>query len=181
MMLDRLAKHHDLWVKMLINLGCEKTDADDLVQDMYIRLYDLVKDESRIFYNDDINKYFVYKVLRNMYFSYLKDGYSNVFPTNEIFDDKYEDELDEILDENAYFEFLIDSIDDMVKDWSAYDKKLFDLYFIRGLSLRKISKGTNIGLSSIHNSILNYKEQLRDVLLEDLEDYFNGDYSKLNL
>jgi RNA polymerase sigma factor (sigma-70 family) len=181
MMLDRLAKHHDLWVKMLINLGCDKTDADDLVQDMYIRLYDLVKDESRIFYNDDINKYFVYKVLRNMYFSYLKDGYSNVFPTNEIFDDKYEDGLDEILDENAYFEFLIDSIDDMVKDWSTYDKKLFDLYFIRGLSLRKISKGTNIGLSSIHNSILNYKEKLRDVLLEDLEDYFNGDYSKLNL
>jgi RNA polymerase sigma factor (sigma-70 family) len=180
-MLDRLAKHHDLWVKMLINLGCDKTDADDLVQDMYIRLYDLVKDESRIFYNDDINKYFVYKVLRNMYFSYLKDGYSNVFPTNEIFDDKYEDGLDEILDENAYFEFLIDSIDDMVKDWSTYDKKLFDLYFIRGLSLRKISKGTNIGLSSIHNSILNYKEKLRDVLLEDLEDYFNGDYSKLNL
>jgi RNA polymerase sigma factor (sigma-70 family) len=181
MMLDRLAKHHDLWVKMLINLGCDKTDADDLVQDMYIRLYDLVKDESRIFYNDDVNKYFVYKVLRNMYFSYLKDGYSNVFPTNEIFDDKYEDGLDEILDENAYFEFLIDSIDDMVKDWSTYDKKLFDLYFIRGLSLRKISKGTNIGLSSIHNSILNYKEKLRDVLLEDLEDYFNGDYSKLNL
>jgi RNA polymerase sigma factor (sigma-70 family) len=180
-MLDRLAKHHDLWVKMLINLGCDKTDADDLVQDMYIRLYDLVKDESRIFYNDDVNKYFVYKVLRNMYFSYLKDGYSNVFPTNEIFDDKYEDGLDEILDENAYFEFLIDSIDDMVKDWSTYDKKLFDLYFIRGLSLRKISKGTNIGLSSIHNSILNYKEKLRDVLLEDLEDYFNGDYSKLNL
>ena len=181
MMLDRLAKHHDLWIKILINLGCEKIDADDLVQDMYIRIYDYVKNEERIFYDDDINKYFVYKVLRNMYFSHLKSGYSNVFPTNEIFDDEYEDNIDELLDENAYFTFLIDSIEDMVKDWSVYDKKLFDLYFIRGFSLRKISKGTKIGLSSIHNSILNYKEQLRDVLLEDLEDYFNGDYSKLNL
>jgi RNA polymerase sigma factor (sigma-70 family) len=181
MMLDRLVKHHDLWIKILINLGCEKIDADDLVQDMYIRIYDYVKNEERIFYDDDINKYFVYKVLRNMYFSYLKDGYSNVFPVEEIFDKEDENNIEEILDENAYFAYLMDSINDMVKDWTPYDKKLFDLYFIRGLSLRKISKGTNIGLSSIHNSILNYKKQLRDVLLEDLEDYFNGDYSKLNL
>ena len=98
-------------------------------------------------------------------------------------DNKYYEDLDnlnDILDENAYFRFLIDKIYDMVNSWEVYDKKLFDLYFIRGQSLRQISKGSKIGLSSIHNSVLNYKEKLRELLLEDLEDYYNEEYTMLN-
>ena len=60
-MLDKLAKHHVLWLQMLINLGCNPVLAKDIVQDMYLRLYDLVKDESRIMYKDDVNRYYVYR------------------------------------------------------------------------------------------------------------------------
>jgi RNA polymerase sigma factor (sigma-70 family) len=181
-MLDKLAKHHDLWIKMLINLGCDNTTAKDIVQNMYLRLHKLVKDEDRIMYNDDVNRYFVYTTLRNMYFSYLKKANSySIYPLFETEDYSEDiDELNNILDENAYFRFLIDKIYDMVDSWEVYDKKLFDLYFIRGQSLRRISKGSKIGLSSIHNSVLNYKEKLRELLMEDLEDYYNEEYQMLN-
>lgn len=185
-MLEKLAKHHDLWIKMLINLGCDLDVAKDIVQNMYLRLHNLVKDEDRIMYNDDVNRYFVYTTLRNMYFSHLKkaNAYSiyPLFETEEHADKHTEDldSLNDILDENAYFRFLIDKIYDMVNSWEVYDRKLFDLYFIRGQSLRQISKGSKIGLSSIHNSVLNYKEKLRELLLEDLEDYYNEDYTMLN-
>ena len=55
-MLEKLAKHHDLWIKMLINLGCDLDTAKDIVQNMYLRLHNLVKDEDRIMYNDDVNR-----------------------------------------------------------------------------------------------------------------------------
>ena len=47
-MLEKLAKHHDLWIKMLINLGCDVETSKDLVQDMYLKLHRLVKDTGRI-------------------------------------------------------------------------------------------------------------------------------------
>ena len=45
-MLEKLAVHQDLWIKMLVKLGCKVDVAKDLVQDMYLKLHRLVKDES---------------------------------------------------------------------------------------------------------------------------------------
>jgi len=47
------------------------------------------------------------------------------------------------------------------------------------MSLRQISKGANISLTSIFNSIKNYKAILRNKFIEDIEDYLNGDYHLL--
>ena len=71
-MLEKLAVHHVLWLQILNNLGCEDELAKDLVQDMYVRLHRLVKDEQDIMYFNDVNKFFVYKVLKNLYLSAMK-------------------------------------------------------------------------------------------------------------
>lgn len=176
-MLEKLAKHHVLWLQMLINLGCDSNLAKDIVQDMYLRLYDLVKDESRIMYRDGVNRYYVYITLRNMYFSRLKkmnkNPEFNLLDTDVIDDDLYDE------DENIAFDLLNAKIKNITKDWTVYDKRLFEIYFMQGISLRKISKETGIGLSSIHNSIQNYREIVRAELSEDLQDYFNKDYHKI--
>ena len=44
------------------------------------------------------------------------------------------------------------------------------------MTLRQISGGTNISLTSIFNSIKNYKAILKNKFVEDIEDYLNGDY-----
>ena len=176
-MLEKLAVHHELWIKMLINLGCEKETAKDLVQDMYIRLHDLVKDPQRIMYGDDVNRYYVWTTLRNMYYSYLRKNNKSIFyrllPNDEVVESVYD------IDEDNSYEIIMDNIKNITSSWSVYDKRLFELYFIKGLSLRAISSGAKIGLTSIHNSILNYKEILREHLSEDLIDYFNQDFDKI--
>ena len=83
------------------------------------------------------------------------------------------------MNEDEAFTKITEHIDDITSDWTIYDKKLFELYFIKGLSLRAIAKGSKIGLTSIHTSILNYKQILRDNLSEDLIDYFNQDFDKI--
>jgi RNA polymerase sigma factor (sigma-70 family) len=176
-MLEKLAVHHLLWIKMLVNLGCKVEDAQDIVQDMYLRLHRLVKDPSKIMYGDEVNRYYVWTTLRNMYFSKLKKDRVSIF--YELWDSD-ESEIDDydMLEDNA-FSNITAKIDKITSKWSIYDKKLFELYFIKGLSLRAIAKGSNIGLTSIHTSVLKYKEILRENLSEDLIDYFNQDFEKI--
>ena len=176
-MLEKLAVHHELWIKMLVNLGCDIDVAKDLVQDMYLRMHRLVKDEKRIMYKDDVNRYFVWITLRNLYYSYLKDKRNSIFyeilENDEVVESPYD------MSEDDAFENIMTQINEIISDWSVYDKRLFELYFIQGLSLRAISKGAKIGLTSIHNSILNQKAILREHLSEDLIDYFNQDFDKI--
>ncbi len=176
-MLEKLAVHHLLWVKMLVNMGCNREDAKDLVQDMYIRLHRLVKDPAKIMYGDEINRYYVWTTLRNMYFSKIKRDRASIF--YELWDSDEGKDYDYDLDEDQAFENITRQIEDIISNWTVYDKKLFELYFIKGLSLRAIAKGSKIGLTSIHTSILNYKQILRDNLSEDLIDYFNQDFDKI--
>ena len=177
-MLEKLAQHHVLWIKMLVNLGCDVEDAKDLVQDMYIRLHDLVKDPKRIMYGDEVNRYYVWITLRNMYFSSLKKKRNNIFYELRDNDDVELNEYDSL--EDSAFLFLESQIECITSKWEIYDKRLFELYFMQGLSLRAISKGSKIGLTSIHTSVLNYKRILRESLSEDLMDYFNQDFDKIN-
>ena len=176
-MLEKLAQHHVLWIKMLVNLGCGVEDAKDLVQDMYIRLHDLVKDPKRIMYGDQVNRYYVWITLRNMYFSSLKKKRNNIFYELRDSDDVELNEYDSL--EDSAFLFLESQIESITSKWEIYDKRLFELYFMQGLSLRAISKGSKIGLTSIHTSVLNYKRILRESLSEDIMDYFNQDFSHI--
>ncbi len=176
-MLEKLAAHHLLWIKMLVNLGCKKEDAQDLVQDMYLRLHRLVKDPKKIMYGDDINRYYVWTTLRNMYFSKLRKDRASIF--YELWDSDDFEGVDYEYDEDAAFDSITEQINAITNKWKVYDRKLFELYFMKGLSLRAIAKGSKIGLSSIHASILRYKQILRDNLSEDLTDYFNQDFDKI--
>ena len=176
-MLEKLAQHHLLWIKMLVNLGCKLEDAQDIVQDMYLRLHRLVKDPNKMMYGDDVNRYYVWTTLRNMYFSKLKKDRASIFYELRDSDESEANDYDTLEDEA--FSKITDKIDTITSNWSIYDKKLFELYFIKGLSLRAISKGSKIGLTSIHTSILKYKKILRESLSEDLMDYFNQDFNKI--
>ena len=40
-MLNKIAKHNKLWINTLLKLGADKSLAQDLVQDMYLRINDL--------------------------------------------------------------------------------------------------------------------------------------------
>jgi predicted DNA-binding protein YlxM (UPF0122 family) len=70
-------------------------------------------------------------------------------------------------------------IDDEIKDWRDYDKLLFKLYRDSDFSMRDISAGTKISLSSIFHSIKGYKAILKEKLQQDYEDYINDDYNQI--
>jgi len=179
-MLELLAKNHKLWIKMVVGFGCDVDTAKDIVQSMYLRIHKYVKDEQKIMYNDDeVNRFFIYVTLKNMWKTYEKGADKFVF-----FEIREDDALDTELMEFAFdeametaFERLIDKITQEMDSWHRYDKILSEKYLKSDYSLRDIASGSGISLTSIFNSMRENKRILKEKFAEDYEDFKNGDYN----
>jgi hypothetical protein len=66
--LEVLAKRHSEWIKMAMSLRVSKTDADELVSGMYLKMHDYVKDVDRIMYSKtEVNTFYIYKTIQNLH------------------------------------------------------------------------------------------------------------------
>lgn len=182
-MLEVLGKNHSLWVKMVIGMGCRLDVAEDIVQEMYLRMHRLIQDESKIMYNDEeVNRFFIYVTLRNMYMDYLKA--KNKFTVFEFREDDDPEKMnsdqyiheDFNTDEEQGFKSMMDCVIDEMSNWPRYDAILANIYFKTDYSLRDISNGSGISLTSIFNSVKGYRAKLQERLAEDYQDYINGDW-----
>jgi hypothetical protein len=80
-MLEKLAKHHVLWLQMLINLGCDSNLAKDIVQDMAIIFCALalykINNENVDIINLFLHEHFDIKLNDRDYLSTIKNITSN--------------------------------------------------------------------------------------------------------
>lgn len=178
-MLEILAKNHKIWVRMVVSFGCDRDTAQDIVQSFYLRMHKYVKDSSRIMYNDDeVNRFFVYVTLKNMWKSYLSA--KNKYQFFDIWEEEgVEEFVEEVFnhDMDTAFERLIEKIDQEMGTWHRYDRILSEKYLKTDYSLREIADGTGISLTSIFNSMKTNKKMLKEKFKEDYEDFKNGDYN----
>lgn len=165
------------WFYMAKSFGVSDEDANELVQQMYIRICDYVKDVSKIMYNDsEVNTYYVYITLRNLYLS----GFHKINKKTDYIDDLPEDVVNyridnvKIEEEKEYFDKVIDKIEDIVDQWYWYDKKVFNIHFYDEMSMRKISKETKISLSSIFNTLSNGKKKIKSQAIEEYKRYLDS-------
>lgn len=170
--LELVAKDHKEYVKVVQSFG-EYFYAEDIVQEAYLRIYKYCKSEN-IIQNGEVNKGFMYFVLRNLYLSYLKELEKNPkIPIDEIIYSLYEE--DETEKHEAYLR-LLNKVSKELNNWEWYDKMLFEIYKNDNKSIRKISKETRISTKSIFQTLKNCKKRLKENLKEDYEDYKNEDY-----
>ena len=120
-MIEELSKKDALWRKVALNICKDKQLADDLVQDMYIKLYDCKK---------QINDFYVVIVLRNLFLDTIKqknkrkqvdiDSFYNLEANVSSFE--MDDEETKIVNEmywlaKGYFELSYDmSLREMAKE-----------------------------------------------------------------
>jgi len=160
--LELLSKRHEEWLKMARSFGTETHEAEDLVQEMYLRMYKYVENPEKIMYNDkEVNTYFVFVVLRNLFFSSKKSLSSLMSLHIEELSD-----LDGEI-ENVNYEYeqahknLINELWDEVETWHWYDTKLFKLYHNTDMTIKKISQETKISERSIWNTLDNGRKKIK--------------------
>ena len=187
--LEILAKRHNEWLNMAKSFKLNDSDANELVQEMYSRMYDYTKDIDRIMYNEtEINTFYIFITLRNLYYSkftnYNKKN-KKLLLFSDLQNSHDKEKLEDILNKLSYdlekhkdsykkkinLEALFTKIEDIIDDWYWYDKKLTKLYLNTDMSMRDISKETKISLSSIFNTLTNAKEKIREESKEEYKKY----------
>ena len=182
--LDILAKRHNEWLNMAKSFKLNNSDANELVQEMYLRMYDYTKDVKRIMYNEtEINTFYIYITLRNLYYSKFTNYNKN--KKTVLFSDIDTEKFNYIMNQIVYdvdkhndnykkkvnLEALYNKIEGVIEEWYWYDKKLTRLYLNTNMSMRDISKETKISLSSIFNTLTNAKEKIRKKTKEEYKKY----------
>ena len=136
MILDELAKKDAQWRKMAFQICKDKDLADELVQEMYLKLYqntNLIKDG------------YIYTVLRNLFYDYTKSNKDILidFSNIEIIDTEYVEPID-------YFQLM--------KGLTWYERTMFELSTLVGQ--RELGRQTGIPLQTIHRISKKVKNQI---------------------
>jgi RNA polymerase sigma factor (sigma-70 family) len=164
--IEEIAKKHKDWVNIARSFGA-KTEAEDIVQEMYLRLDKYIKPDQKIATS------FIWITLRNIYFDFLKKE-----PVTFELDKTVSEAVCETESIIAYEE-LNKRVRGELNNVDWFDKMLFELYVTSGKSMRQLSKETGISLSCIFYTTNRTKTHLRSLLSEDYEDYLNEDYEWL--
>ncbi len=145
-----ISKRHDDWIKMVLSFGADIELANDIVQSMYIRIFDLVKDPDRIMYNEtEVNGYFIFTLLRNRYLSIVNKKSKIDYNYDMV---QYE-EVAEYEENDIQTDYLLKLINEEINTWSWYDSKIYNLYYYEGYTIKKLSDETGISVSSIFNTL----------------------------
>jgi|13_taG_2_1085334.scaffolds.fasta_scaffold06447_5 DNA-directed RNA polymerase specialized sigma24 family protein len=153
-------KHKD-WIKIVKSFGCNSSVAEDIVQEMYIQLHLDVQKGLDLWYGEEVNTYYCYKVLRGIYLNiYKKEAKQIKMYLEDINELKQAEELG--IDEVEYAKRK-GKIDDILNQMFWYDRKVFEIC-ASGKSVAKLSRDTNISYYSLYNTYTNAKKFIKDQL-----------------
>lgn len=173
--LEIVSRNHKDYVQLVKSWG-ECDYAEDIVQEMYIRLHAYTNGD-KIIKNGKVNRSFIWITLRNMFLDAQKmKSRVEVVRMGEGFE-CYDDEPNR--DELIALDRIDKFIEEEKESWHWYDKMLFDLYSGSDMSMRDIASETNISLTSIFHTLKKCKEKLLENVGEHVDDFNNGDYERI--
>ena len=154
-------KHKD-WVNIVKSFGANKNYAEDIVQEMYIQLICDIQKGLDLWYNDDINTYYCYKVLRGIYLNTHKKQARMLKTYIEDIQGEIKQIDDLGIDEIEYAKNK-DTIDNILNEMRWYDSKVFTLV-ASGQSIASLSRETKISYYSLYNTYRNALKHIKDQL-----------------
>jgi DNA-directed RNA polymerase specialized sigma24 family protein len=173
--LDVLSKKHSTWLKYILSFGCSSEIAEDFVQEMYIKIYiySQKKDNNLMYNENEINYFFIYVTLKNMYYDNLRRNKNIVLigieEVNLIDDIVYTESTfnnqSELL---KCWEFDINNRIESIKEYNSekaslfYIKFVYQKIFIEKISVSELSREVDISYWSLRNTIQIIKEQIKN-------------------
>ncbi len=155
--LEKIAKKHKDWIRIVISFGAKPEIAKDITQEMYIKMDGLLKKGLDISYGDDINYYYIYKTLKALYLD-LNRKEKKIFKVGIEALEKYifKEEQRPQKDINA----KIRELDNVLDSVSWYDRKVFNIVS-SGTSIMELSRKTGISYYSLYNTYSNVKKLIK--------------------
>jgi DNA-directed RNA polymerase specialized sigma24 family protein len=153
--LEKLYKKHDIWCNIVKSFGCDKDLAEDVVQDMYLKIAKLLKKGTDISYGDDVNYFYIYKTLTSIFLDYVRKNKRIANYDFDLYDNPDSVQVDYIKN----YEKILDALDNLY--W--YDRKVYEIVD-SGESIRELSRKTGIAYHSLYNTYRKVKKYLKNKL-----------------
>jgi len=151
-----------IFINIVKSFGCNSSYAEDIVQELFIQIHLDVEKGLDLWYNDDINTYYCYKVLRGIYLNTHKKEAKFLKTYIEDINGEIKEVEDLGIDEVEYAKRK-DSIDDILKEMYWYDSKVFSLV-ASGKSVASLSRDTKISYYSLYNTYRTALKNIKDKL-----------------
>jgi len=152
-----LAEKHSDWKNIVNSFGMDQALSEDLVQEMYIKIFRKLKADPNfnIMYGKEINYVYIFKTLRTLFLD-LKRKQKNIhilhlsenIKTTDLeinYDEKYQ------------------TIQNALEKMYWYDRKVFEI-INGGESIASLSRKTKIQYYSLYNTYRKVKEKLIKLL-----------------
>ena len=148
---------HNQWVDIVQTFGgLNREECEDVVQTMYILLIKNTQKGIDYLYKDEINYYYVFKLLRGLYVDLIRKkskvklvSLENIEPVTEI-------------DHNNYDE-IYNKLQEILKDMYWYDKKVYEI-IEDGTNISELSRKSKISYYSLYNTYKKVKQILKENL-----------------
>tara|TARA_Y100001972_G_C7428606_1_gene220888 strand:+ start:81 stop:527 length:447 start_codon:yes stop_codon:yes gene_type:complete len=147
-----------------MSFGAKKEDAEDITQTMYLKIHGLINSGLDITFDDDINKFYIYRTLKSLFYDKCRKE-AKIQKVNIEYLEKY------VKEEEQYKE---KDIPNKIKQYNKildelywYDRKVWEL--TREKSIAEVSKLTNISYYSLYNTVKGVKRLIKEKIQWDLE------------
>ena len=149
-----IAKKHQTWIDIVCTFGCSRNTAEDLVQEMYIKIQLKIQDGLNIMYEGEINYYYIFKTLKTLFID-LKRKEKNIKIVML-------DDVNLTSNDVNYLESY-DKIQEALKQMYWYDRKVFEI-INQGESIAEFSRKSFIHYYSLYNTYHKVKSKLKKLL-----------------
>ena len=150
-------KHHTWLIQCAYNLTKSQDKGQELVQDLYLKVMEM-KDVKKIMYNNDVNLFYLYKMLRSIYLNGIKRS----TPTLPIDDDllnKPAESYDYTADDE--FERVLQLTNEALDLEYWFGRELFKTYLNEGHSIQSLHEATGISNSTIWTQMQKTKKNIK--------------------
>ena len=152
-----VAKKHNTWIDIVMSFGCNKRTAEDITQEMYIKIQLKLEKGLDIMYNDEINYYYIFKTLKTLFLD-LKRKESKV----QIIElENVRNHLSDFDCEN--YDEVYAEIQNELNNMYWYDKKIYQI-IEGGESIAQLSRKSGIPYYSLYNTYKKVVQKLKKLL-----------------
>lgn len=170
--IEWIYKDFQYYLGFAIKQTKDKDLSEDLVQETFLQLMTMNQHRLLIIIDSGKIKTYICKIMMVKYFS-AKSQFNKKMvqykkkkiQSDASFLEHLVNKNNEIDDStNEYIDSLHKKIDDCLATFDDYDRKLFQLYYETGLSVRKLSEETGITFKSIQYTIEKVKKNIKNLI-----------------
>ena len=158
-------RRHNTWLlQVSYNFTQNKDKAQELVQDLYVKLLEY-KNINKIMYKQDINLFYLYKMLRSIHLNGIKKQVPNL-PIDDDLLNKQAEEYSYEADSD--FERMLVLTHDALNQEYWFGKKLLEVYINEDHSIQSLHDATGISNSTIWTQLNKTKKSVREYVNKNM-------------